>query len=135
MKTKIFLNLAVKDLERTKGFFGALGFTFNAQFTDDNAACLVISEDIYAMLLKEEFFKTFTKKELVDATTATEAITALSAESRARVDELVALALAAGGTEYREPEDTGFMYGRGFADLDGHQWEFFWMDPAHVRKT
>lgn len=133
MDTKIFVNLAVKDLKRSMDFFLKLGFSFNAQFTNDEAACMVISDDIYAMLLTRERFKDFTKKEVADATRTTEVLTALSAESRARVDELTEKALAAGATEARAPEDHGFMYGRSVNDLDGHIWEFFYMDPSAVQ--
>ena len=134
MGTKIFVNLAVKDLEKSKEFFSKLGFTFNAQFTNESAACMVIGEDNYAMLLVEPFFKTFTKKEIVDATTSTEVLVALSAESKAKVDEILAKALAAGAKEAREPQDHGFMYGRSLEDLDGHIWEIFWMDPKAVNQ-
>jgi uncharacterized protein len=134
MATKIFVNLPVKDLGRAKGFFDKLGFRFNPQFTDDTAACMVISDDIYAMLLTHAKFKEFTRKEIVDATRATEVLTALSMDSKVRVDELVQAALAAGGTEARDPVEYGFMYGRSFNDLDGHIWEVFWMDPTHVQQ-
>jgi uncharacterized protein len=130
MSTKIFVNLPVKDLDRSKAFFAELGYTFNEQFTDENAACLVISDDIFAMLLVEPFFKTFTTKEVSDTSTTAEAIIALSADSRAAVDELADRALAAGGKPSMEPSDLGFMYGRSFQDLDGHLWEVVWMDPA-----
>ncbi|MFW6692719.1 VOC family protein [Streptomyces sp. MAR4 CNX-425] len=130
MPHKIFVNLPVKDLDRSRAFFTALGYNFNENFTDENATCLVITDDIYAMLLTEPFFKGFTKKEIADATTTTEAILALSADSRAAVDEIVDKALTAGGAVANEPNDQGFMYGRSFLDPDGHQWEIFWMDPA-----
>ena len=132
MASKIFVNLPVKDLEKTKEFFGKLGYTFNPQFTDENAACLVINENIFAMLLVESFFKTFTSKELVDAKKSTEVLVALSVDSRKEVDELVNKAIAAGGKEVREAQEYRFMYGRDFEDLDGHIWEIFWMDPNHV---
>jgi predicted lactoylglutathione lyase len=135
MRTKIFLNLPVKDLEKSKEFFAKLGFTFNAQFTDKNAACMVISEDNYAMLLVEPFFKTFTKKEIVDAKKSTEVLIAMSAESKDKVNEILSKALAAGAREPREPQDHGFMYGRGFEDPDGHIWEIFWMDPKAVNPS
>lgn len=134
MSTKIFVNLPVKDLSRTKAFFAKLGYTFNPQFTDEKAACMVISEDIYAMLLVEKFFKTFTKKQIADSTKTTEMLLALSFESREKVDEMMAKALAAGAKKAREPQDHGFMYERSFEDLDGHIWEIFWMDPAHIQK-
>lgn len=133
MSTKIFVNLPVKDLSRSMGFFKALGYTFNAQFTDENAACLVISDDIYAMLLVEPFFTSFTNKAIADTATTAEAIVALGVESHARVDELVSKAVAAGGRLSTAPKDQGFMYGGGFADPDGHLWEVFHMDPGAVR--
>lgn len=135
MGTKIFLNLPVKDLNKSKEFFAKLGFTFNPQFTDQNAACMVISEDNYAMLLVESFFKTFTKKEIVDAKKSTEVLIALSAENKAKVDEMLGKALAAGAKEPRAPQDHGFMYGRSFEDPDGHNWEIFWMDPKAINQS
>ena len=134
MATKqIFVNLAVKDLAKSKAFFEALGFSFNPQFTNESGACLVISDTIYAMLLTEEFFKQFTSKEIVDAKKSTEVLICLSTESRAEVDGLVSKAVAAGGRIYNEPQDHGFMYGHGFEDLDGHQWELAYMEPSHVQ--
>jgi predicted lactoylglutathione lyase len=132
VSTKIFVNLPVKDLTRSIGFFTALGYSVNPQFTDENAGCVVINEHIYTMLLTESFFKNFTKKTIVDATTSTEAILALSAESREEVDTLVERALGAGGQVANEPSDMGFMYSRSFSDLDGHLWEVVYMDPNHV---
>jgi predicted lactoylglutathione lyase len=133
MATKIFVNLPVKDLDKSKEFFVKLGYTINPQFTDEKAACVVISEDIYAMILKEEFFKTFTpKKEIADATKSTEVLVALSADSKEKVNELLDKAFAAGAREARPPEDHGFMYGRSFEDPDGHIWEVFWMDMNAV---
>ncbi|BAT58793.1 glyoxalase-like domain protein [Variibacter gotjawalensis] len=129
MSTKIFVNLAVKDLEKSKAFFGKLGYTFNPQFSDDTATCMIISDDIYSMLLTEPKFKQFATKPLVDAHKATEVLIALSQESREAVDKLVDTALASGGTEPRPADDHGFMYQRSYADLDGHVWEIFWMDP------
>jgi predicted lactoylglutathione lyase len=131
---KIFVNLPVKDLDKSMDFFTTLGFSFNQQFCDENAACVVISDDIYAMLLVEPFFTSFTKKEIVDATKGTEAILALGVESRQRVDELVEKAIAAGGLPSNDPIDQGFMYGRSFQDLDGHMWEVMYMDPAEVQQ-
>jgi predicted lactoylglutathione lyase len=125
---KIFVNLAVRDLERSKAFFGKLGFRFNPQFTDENAACMIINDDAYAMLLAERFFKTFTKKEICNTSTQTEGMFALSCESREQVDEMVKKAIAAGGKHAMDPQDHGFMYGWSFYDLDGHHWEVFWMD-------
>lgn len=132
MATKIFVNLPVKDLDKTKTFFAALGYTFNPQFTDENAACMIISETIFAMLLVEPFFKGFIDKDIVDATKSTEVLIALSTDSRAEVDSLVNKALAAGGTETRPAQDHGFMYTRSYNDLDGHIWEILWMNPDHV---
>jgi predicted lactoylglutathione lyase len=134
MSTKIFVNLQVNDLDKSKKFFTKLGYKFNPQFTDEKAACLVISDDIYAMLVVKNFFKTFTKKELVNAKKSTEAILALSVDSRKAVDTLLKKALAAGGKINRPPEDHGWMYGRSFSDLDGHIWEAFWMDENKINK-
>jgi uncharacterized protein len=132
MSTNIFINLPVKDLDRSKAFFSKLGYSFNAQFTDENAACMVISESIYVMLLTREFFQTFTPKEICDATKSTEVLVCLSSESRADVDEMVRKAVAAGGTTYKEPQDHGFMYGHGFQDLDSHIWEIMFMEPSAI---
>ena len=135
MATKIFVNLPVKDLKRSMDFFEKLGFTFNLQFTDEKAACLIINEpNIYAMLLREDFFKTFTKKEIADSKKTTEVLIALDAESRQQVDDLVNKALAAGGSTYAEPQDHGWMYQRSFADPDGHQWELLYMDETAIPK-
>lgn len=133
MSTKIFVNLPVKDLTKSIDFFTALGYSTNPQFTDENAACVVIDEHIYTMLLTEPFFKNFTKKQIVDAKGATEAIVALSSDSREEVDTLVDKALSAGGQVANEPQDMGFMYSRSFSDPDGHIWEVIYMDPAHVQ--
>ena len=130
MARKIFVNLPIQDMERSQAFFRALGFGFNPQFTNDKGACMVISEDIFAMLLVQPFFQTFTKKPIADARKGTEVIVCLSCESRAEVDDLVRKALAAGGTAPNAPQDHGFMYGHGFEDPDGHVWELVWMDPA-----
>lgn len=127
--SKIFVNLPVKDLERSKLFFGKLGYSFNPRFTDDTAACMVISDSIYAMLLTEAKFKQFTPKTIADASTTTEVLVALSMDSKDRVNQMMDAAIAAGATEVRDPEDHGFMYGRAFNDPDGHIWEIFWMDP------
>jgi uncharacterized protein len=135
MATKIFVNLPVKDLPKSKEFFGKLGFSFNPQFTDDKAACLVIGDNIFAMLLTEPFFKTFTKKDIADASKSTEAIIALDAQSRQQVDEIVKKAVEVGGSIYRDAEDHGWMYGKSFADLDGHQWEILFMDEAAIPKS
>ncbi|WP_405425161.1 VOC family protein [Streptomyces erythrochromogenes] len=132
--TMIFVNLPVKDLDASKAFWGKLGYSFNAQFTDENCASMVISDTIVAMLLAEARYKDFTHKEIADATKTSEVLLCLSAESRAAVDELVDGALAAGATEPRPAQDHGVMYGRAFDDLDGHTWEIMWMDPSVIQK-
>ncbi len=126
---KIFVNLAVRDLKQSMRFFSALGFSFNPKFTDDNAACMIVSDEAYVMLLTEPFFKTFTRREPCDTSRHTEGLYALSCRDRAEVDEMVNKAIAAGGTKAMDPQDHGFMYGWSFYDLDGHHWEVFWMDP------
>lgn len=128
MSQLIFVNLPVNDLETTKSFWNKLGYSFNPQFSDETAACLVISDTIYAMLLTRPRFKEFTKKEIVDASKSTEVILALSADSREKVDELADAALASGGSPANEPMEYGYMYGRSFQDPDHHQWEVVWMD-------
>jgi len=135
MSTKIFVNLPVKDLPKAKDFFAKLGFTFNAQFTDETAACVVVSEDIYVMLLTHPKFKEFTPKEICDATRSTEVLVCLSCESRAKVEEQVRKAVAAGGTTYAEAKDHGFMFQHGFQDLDGHIWELIWWTPAQSNRA
>jgi uncharacterized protein len=130
---KMFVNLAVRDLKKSMDFFTALGFTFNRQFTDDNAACMVVSSEAFVMLLTEPFFKTFTTLEQCDTSRCTEGLFALSCDSRAEVDELVQKAVAAGGRHAMPPQDHGFMYGWSFYDVDGHHWEVVWMDPATVQ--
>ncbi len=130
MNRQIYVNLPVKSLERSKQFFASLGFTFNPQFTNDSGACMVIGENSYAMLLAENFFQTFTKKPVADATRSTEVLVCLSCESRAEVDELVRKALAAGGKAPNAPQDHGFMYGHGFEDPDGHVWELMHMEAS-----
>lgn len=130
MAKQIFVNLPVKDLQRSVAFFTRLGFTFNPQFTDENATCMIVAENIFVMLLVERFFATFTDKPISDATKQTEVLVCLSADSRAEVDDLVAKAVAAGGTAPRQPQDHGFMYGHGFVDPDGHVWELVHMVPG-----
>ncbi|GHE81433.1 glyoxalase [Amycolatopsis deserti] len=132
-KQMIFVNLPVADLDRAKKFWAGLGYEFNPRFTDENAACLVFSDTIFAMLLRNEFFSTFTDKEITDSAKSTEVLLALSAESREAVDALVDKAVASGGREVRDPTDLGQMYQRVFEDLDGHTWEIAWMDPAVVQ--
>ena len=126
MANQIFVNLPVKDLNRSVDFFTRLGYTFNPQFTDENATCMIIGENIYAMLLVEDYFRTFTDREVIDARKGAEAIIALALDSREAVDEQVAKARAAGGTTPREPQDLGFMYQHAYQDLDGHLWEIMW---------
>lgn len=128
----LFVNLPVSDLGRSMAFFAALGFEFNPKFTDENAACMIISDAACAMLLVTSYFKTFTKKEPCDSRTHTEGIFALSCSSRAEVDALVGKALAAGGKPAMPPVDHGFMYGASFYDLDDHHWEVLWMDPEAI---
>lgn len=128
MTTKIFLNLPVKDLNKSIEFFTKLEFGFDPQFTDENATCMIVGEDTFVMLLVEKFFKTFTKKEICDTAKYTEAIVALSAESRDKVDQMIDRVVEAGGREYREPQDHGWMYERSFEDIDGHIWEIVYMD-------
>jgi len=135
MTTKIFVNLPVKDLKRSMEFFTELGYQFNAQFTDETAACMIVSEDIYIMLLTHPKFKEFTPKAICDATKSTEVLVCLSCESREKVDNLVRKAVAAGGTTYAEPKDYGFMYQHGFQDLDGHIWELIYMEPSAIAKN
>jgi predicted lactoylglutathione lyase len=125
----VFINLPVKDLPRSRTFFEGLGYHFNPQFSNDQGACLVISDTIHAMLLTEPFFQSFIKKPISDAKKSTEVLICLSCESREEVDSLVAKAVAGGGTTPNEKQDHGFMYGHGFEDLDGHIWELMYMDP------
>jgi uncharacterized protein len=134
MATQIFVNLAVRDLERCKVYFERLGFTFNPQFTDETAACMVIADDIYAMLLTHPKFKEFTKRDIADAHKTTEVLTCLSFDSKDKVNEC-RRAIAAGGMEAREPMDYGFMFGRSLNDLDGHIWEIIWMDSSHIQHS
>lgn len=132
MSRKLFVNLPVKELDRSVRFFTALGFSFNAHFTDETATCMIVSDSSFVMLLTEEKFKQFTPKQLCDTKQATEVLVCLSAESRAEVDQLVAKAVAAGGSLYKEPIDFGFMYGHSFQDPDGHQWEVMFMEPEAI---
>jgi predicted lactoylglutathione lyase len=127
---KLFVNLSVKNLKLSMEFFAGLGFSFNPQFTDDNAACMLVGEDAFVMLLREPFFRTFNRKEICNTESHLEGMFALSCVSRAEVDEMVGKALAGGGKNAMDPVDHGFMYGWSFYDLDGHLWEPMWMDPA-----
>ena len=129
---KIFVNLPVKDLNKSIDFFTKLGFSFNPQFTNENATCMIIAENIFAMLSVEKFFKTFTKKEIVDASISNEVFISLSVDSKEEVDDLVNKALAAGGKTPNEPDDHGFMYSWSFEDLDSHAWDIFYMDPSAI---
>lgn len=130
MATKIFVNLPVKDLKKSVEFFTRLGFQFNPQFTDETATCMIVSEDIFVMLLTEAKFKSFTPKQVCDATRSTEVLVALSSESREEIDDMVNKAVAAGGSTYAEPKDYGFMYQHGFQDPDGHIWELVHMNQG-----
>jgi uncharacterized protein len=135
MPTQIFVNLPVKDLKKSVDFFTKLGYTFNPKFTDENATCMIVSENIFVMLLVEEYFKTFALKEICDTTKSVEVLVALSFESRAAVDEMVRKAIAAGGSTYKEANDMGFMYQHGFQDLDGHIWEIFFMEESESEQA
>lgn len=126
----IFVNLATRDLDASRKFFTELGFAADDQFSDDTTVAIPLSDTINVMLHTHEKYAQFTKKRIVDSTTSSEVLLALSATSREKVDELVEKAIAAGGSPSGEPQDHGFMYGRAFDDLDGHTWEVMWMDPA-----
>jgi predicted lactoylglutathione lyase len=130
MATRIFVNLPVENLDRSIEFFTKLGFSFNPQFTDDTATCMIVDENIFVMLLTHEKFQTFTPKPIGDARKSTEVLVCLTCESREEVDDMVRKAVAASGTTYKEPQDHGFMYGHGFQDLDGHIWELIHMDTG-----
>ena len=132
MAKNIYVNLPVKDLKRTVAFFTQLGFKFNPQFTDENATCMIISDNIFVMLLVESRFRDFTKKEICDAKKSTEVLIALDTDSKEKVDEMIKKAVAAGGSTYMGPQDHGWMYQHSFADLDGHQWEVLYMDPKGI---
>ena len=130
---QIFVNLPVKDPEKAVEFFSKLGFSFNPRFTDEHAACMIVGEGMFAMLLGEKFFKTFTEdKEITDAKRSTEVLNALMVGSREQVDDLITRAIGAGGKEFRKAQDHGWMYGRVFEDLDGHIWEVFFMDESKM---
>jgi predicted lactoylglutathione lyase len=133
MVTQIFVNLPVKDLNKSIEFFTKLGFTFNPQFTDENATCMILGEKIFVMLLVEKFFKTFTTKEICDTSKSVEGILAVSFESREKVDEIYNNAIAAGGKQAGETQDHGWMYNRSFSDLDGHTWEPMWADISKMQ--
>lgn len=133
--THTFVNLPVKDLNRTKEFFSSIGFEFNPQFSDEKAACLVINDNTFVQLLTESYFQTFISKPVADAASAAAGIIALSVDSREQVDELADKALTAGGKQSKEPADHGFMYVRSFEDLDGHLWEIAFFDPSAYSQT
>lgn len=134
MSTQIFVNLPVKNLKQSIEFFTQLGFQFNPQFTDETATCMIVSDNIFVMLLTHEKFKTFTPNAICDATKSTEVLLCLSAESREAVDDRIRKAISAGGTTYNEPQDHGFMYGHGFQDLNGHIWELVYMEPSAINQ-
>lgn len=128
--SQIFVNLPVKDLDASMAFFKALGFAFNPDFTDSNAACLILGPNLYSMLLTHPFFSGFAPREIADTSRTCEVLVALQLESREKVDDIVRRAVTAGGAIYSEPKDHGFMYQHGFTDLDGHVWEVFVMDAT-----
>ena len=130
MVKQIFINLPIKDLNKTNAFFTGLGFSFNPQFSNEIATCVILGENIFAMLLKEEFFKSFTTKEICDAKKSTETLICIQVESREKVNELLTIAIASGGNEHREKQDHGWMYARSMEDLDGHIWEIMFADPS-----
>jgi len=132
MKTKIFLNLAVKDLNKAVSFYNGLGFSTNPKFTNEKGACLVIDENIFVMILVEEFYQTFTDKKICDSHTTSEALISISLGSRKEVDEMIEKAIKAGGTDYKRESDYGWMYQKSFLDLDGHHWEVFYMDETQI---
>ena len=134
MTTKIFVNLPVKELDKTTEFFTKLGFKFNPQFTNENATCMIVGVDIFIMFLVEKFFKTFTKKEICDTSKNTEMIVAVSSESRQKVDHMINTAIESGGKESGELQDHGWMYGRSFEDINGHLWEIIYMDENAIKK-
>lgn len=130
---KLFVNIPVRDLQRSIHFFETLGFTFNTQFTDATATCMLVGEDAYFMLITTERFSDFSKRPVGDARKETSALFAISVNSREEVDTLVGKAVGAGGARAADPQDHGFMYAWSFYDLDGHHWEVFWMDPSAIQ--
>jgi uncharacterized protein len=130
---KLFVNIPVSDLQRSIDFFEALGFSFNPQFTDASATCMLVGEDAYFMLLARDRFKDFSKRPVGDPRNETSALFAISVSSREEVDDVVKKAVASGGSHAGDPHDHGFMYQRSFYDLDGHHWEVFWMDPSAIQ--
>lgn len=129
---KIFINLPVKDLQKSINFFTELGFSFNPTFTDESATCMIIGENIFAMLLTEKRFSEFTDRPIADAHKTTEVLIAIDQPSKKAVDQVINKAVKAGGTIYSKPQDHGWMYQHAFADLDGHQWEIAWMDESQI---
>lgn len=132
MSRMLFVNLPIADLKRSTDFFTELGFTFNPQFTDENATCMIVNDEACVMLLVRPYFETFTDKALVDAQSHVQTLLTISADSREQVDEIADKALAAGGKQTKDPQDQGFMYGRSFQDPDGHDWEVMFMDMSQV---
>jgi hypothetical protein len=130
---KLFVNIPVRDLQRSIDFFETLGFAFNTQFTDATATCMLVGEDAYFMLLTSERFTDFSKRPVGDARKETSALFAISVNSRDEVDKMVGRAVGAGGSRAADPQDHGFMYAWSFYDIDGHHWEVFWMDPSAVQ--
>ena len=135
MNTQIFLNLPVNNLNKSVDSFAQLGYTFNPQFTDETASCMIVSDSIFVMLLTEAKFKTYTPKAICDATKNTEVLICLSCQNRADVDEMVAKAVTAGGSTYNEPQNHGFMYVHGYQDLDGHIWELIYMESCATNQS
>lgn len=127
MHSQIFVNLPVRNLERSVEFFTKLGYTFNPQFTDENATCMILGENLFVMLLVEKYFTTFTSKGVTDTSKTTEVLTCVSCDSKLQIDDLVAKARAAGAQVPRAAQDHGFMYSHGYEDLDGHTWELVHM--------
>ena len=130
MKSQIFINLPVKDLEKSMNFYTKMGFSNNPNFSDDSAKCMVFSEEIYVMLLTHDRFKTFITKPITDVSKTISALLSISVESVDKMNEIVTNALTAGGNEPIEPKDHGFMQQRTLEDLDGHTWEIFFMDMS-----
>lgn len=132
---KIFINLPISNLQETMEFFTKLGFTFNQQFTNESATCMIVEENIYVMLLVEEYFKTFTSKELINRKTHVGQLLSIPMESKEAVDSFIELAISNGGNRAGNPIDMGFMYQKSFNDINDYTWEIFWMDENHVEKT
>lgn len=130
MPSMIFVNVPVADLKASMAYYKALGFDHNPQFTDETAACIVISDTIYVMVLTHQKFKEFAPHPIADAKAVTQALYALSRDSREAVDAIAEAGLKAGGSEARPAQDMGFMYSRAIADIDGHVWEYVWMDMS-----